>query len=87
MLRSGRVNNYCFFPGRSSRAYAEKPDEKIMSIKESEQEKYYELAYYTLSHPDPAFIHQHAVDAFTAQNANAGSKPISITFALIGLYL
>lgn len=58
-----------------------------MNTKESEQEKYHELAYYTLSHRDPSFIHQHAVDAFTAQNANENSKPIAIMFALIGLYL
>ncbi len=54
---------------------------------QSEQEAYNELAYYTLSHPDPAFIHQNIVDAFTAQEASQDTKPIAITFALIGLYL
>jgi hypothetical protein len=51
------------------------------------QEKFYELSYYTLAHPDPAFIHQHIVDAFTAQTANENSKPIGVAFALIGLHL
>ena len=51
------------------------------------QEKYYELTYYTLAHPDPSFIHQHVVDAFTAQNAAGNSKPIAVAFALIGLHL
>ncbi|HXB12960.1 MAG TPA: DUF5946 family protein [Bacteroidia bacterium] len=56
-------------------------------MEKSEQEKYYELTYYTLSHPDKAFIHQHAVDAFAAQTVNETTKPIAITFALVGLYL
>lgn len=51
------------------------------------QEQYTELAYYSLSHPDPAFIHQHLVDAFGAQNAEEGMKPIGLMFALAGLYL
>ena len=42
---------------------------------------------YTLAHPDAAFIHQHIVDAFTAQTANRDSKPIAVAFALIGLGL
>jgi hypothetical protein len=50
-------------------------------------EKFYELSYYTLAHPDPAFIHQHIVDAFAAQTADEDTKPIAITFALIGLCL
>ena len=50
-------------------------------------EKYQELSYYTLSHPDPTFIHQYVVDAFTTQQAGKETKPIKIAFALIGLYL
>lgn len=46
-----------------------------------------ELYYYTLAHGDPSFIHQHAVDAISAQNHNASDKPIKLTFALVGLYL
>jgi hypothetical protein len=53
----------------------------------SEQHLQDELSYYTLSHGDPAFIHQHIVDAFAAQNATDLDKPIKIVFALIGLYL
>lgn len=48
---------------------------------------FHELAFYTLAHGDPAFIHQHVVDAYAAQNADCVTKPITITFALIGLYL
>ncbi len=46
-----------------------------------------ELCCYTLSLRDAAFIHQHAVDAIAAQNADAQTKPIAIAFALVGLYL
>ena len=55
--------------------------------KESEDEAYHKLAYYTLAHPSPSFIHQNIVDAYAAQNASQDTKPIKITFALIGLYL
>jgi len=48
---------------------------------------YDELAAYTLSHGDPAFIHQYVVDAFAAQHATEDSRPIGVAFALIGLYL
>lgn len=45
------------------------------------------LSYYTLSHPSSDFIHQYIVDAFAAQTADKETKPIKITFALLGLYL
>ncbi|MGA9585043.1 MAG: DUF5946 family protein [Terracidiphilus sp.] len=48
---------------------------------------YNELAFYTLGHPDPAFIHQLVVDAYAAQNADEVTKPIAVVFSLIGLYL
>jgi Family of unknown function (DUF5946) len=48
---------------------------------------YHELCCYTLSHGHPAFIHQHVVDAFAAQDAREGDKPIRLTFALVGLFL
>lgn len=48
---------------------------------------FHELTYYTTAQTDPTFIHQHAVDAFAAQNANVKTKTITITFALVGLYL
>lgn len=53
----------------------------------SDQDAYAELSVYTLAHPDPAFIHQHIVDAFVAQTAGLDTKPITLTFALVGLYL
>lgn len=52
-----------------------------------ERAAYDELWAYTLTHGDPAFIHQHVVDAFAAQTATPASKPIGVTFALVGLYL
>lgn len=48
---------------------------------------YDELCAYTLTHGGPAFIHQHVVDAQCAQNATVETKPIAITFALLGLCL
>src|SRR5258708_15459990 len=53
----------------------------------SELDLFHELSFYTLAHPDPAFLHQNAVDAFTAQEADETTKPIAIVFALVGLYL
>jgi hypothetical protein len=50
-------------------------------------EPFQELSYYTLSIGDREFIHQHAVDAQAAQLADRDTKPISIVFALSGLYL
>ena len=35
---------------------------------------YDELAFYTLAHRSPYFIHQHIVDAFAAQYANDKNK-------------
>lgn len=49
---------------------------------------FHELTFYTLAHEDTIyFLHQHAVDAFTAQTAGPQTKPIALTFALAGLYL
>lgn len=50
-------------------------------------EQYHALCAYTLSRGDAAFIHQHVVDAWAAQSADENTKPIGITFALVGLYL
>ena len=58
-----------------------------MKTEKPEQEMFYKLSCYTQTHPDPSFIHQYAVDAFAAQHANGNTKPITISFALIGLYL
>jgi hypothetical protein len=53
----------------------------------SAQEAYHQLCAYTLSRGDRAFIHQHVVDAYTAQNADESTRPIGLTFAVVGLYL
>lgn len=47
----------------------------------------FDLSYYTLSLKDEYFVHQLAVDAYTAQHVGKDTKPISIMFALIGLFL
>jgi hypothetical protein len=56
-------------------------------VRASEQEAYDELQCYTLGHSGLGFIHQHVVDAWVAQHADERTKPIGLTFALIGLYL
>ena len=53
----------------------------------NQKELYFELSCYTLAHPGPQFIHQHAVDAYAAQTAGESTKPITLVFALVGLYL
>ena len=54
---------------------------------DAELSAYHELSAYTLGHGSAAFIHQHVVDAFAAQHADDRSKPIGVTFALVGLFL
>lgn len=53
----------------------------------SEEQAYEELQSYTLGRASVDFIHQHIVDAWAAQHADDRTKPITLTFALIGLYL
>jgi hypothetical protein len=53
----------------------------------SEQDAFHELCGYTLTRGDSAFVHQHVVDAFAAQTADDKTKPVKLTFALVGLYL
>ena len=53
----------------------------------SEEDAYHEVSAYTLTHGGTGFIHQHVVDAWTAQHAHPQSKPIGVFFALVGLYL
>lgn len=53
----------------------------------ADQQAYDELQAYTLAHGGAEFIHQHIVDAWAAQHADEHTKPIGLTFALIGLYL
>ena len=51
------------------------------------RELYFQISYYTLSLKDSNFIHQLIVDSYAAQHSGAKTKPITISFALIGLYL
>ena len=60
---------------------------KLMDANMTESEAFDELAFYTLAHGDPVFIHQYAVDAFAAQNADPSTKAIKVAFALAGLCL
>lgn len=53
----------------------------------TERAAYDELCAYTMTHGGATFIHQHVVDAFAAQAADERTKPITLTFALVGLYL
>jgi hypothetical protein len=46
-----------------------------------------DLQCYTVAKQDPAFIHQHAVDAYEAQHAGGPTRNITVAFGLIGLYL
>lgn len=50
-------------------------------------QRYSDLTVYTLSRDASSFIHQTAVDAYGAQHAGAGTKPIAAYFTLMGLYL
>lgn len=52
-----------------------------------DEDIYHALCCYTLERGDAAFTHQHVVDAFTAQHADAQTSPRALTFALVGLYL
>jgi len=46
-----------------------------------------DLSGYTVARQDPAFVHQHVVDAYEAQHAGSRTKNITVAFGLIGLYL
>jgi hypothetical protein len=48
---------------------------------------YDELYVYTMSRGREQFILQHVVDAQAAQTADARTKPLGLTFSLVGLYL
>ncbi len=53
----------------------------------AEDEAYDALRAYTLTLGDADFLHQHVVDVYAAQHADAGDKPIQRIFALAGLNL
>ena len=46
-----------------------------------------ELSFYTLGQPRQEFVHQLAIDTFTAQHVSDESQRLSIFFAVLGLYL
>ena len=46
---------------------------------------YHEVYVHTMGRP--GFILQHVVDAFVVQTASNHSKPITVVFGLVGLYL
>ena len=48
---------------------------------------YSDLLCYTVAKQDPGFIHQHVVDTYAAQHAGGPTRPITVAFGLIGLYL
>ena len=47
---------------------------------------YGELGAYTVTRGDNALIHQLAVDAYGAQHTGENVRPITVAFALIGVY-
>jgi hypothetical protein len=53
----------------------------------AERQAYDELQCYTLAHGGREFIHQHVVDAWMAQHADQRTRPVGLTFALVGLFL
>jgi hypothetical protein len=53
----------------------------------TDEEAYHELSAYTLAHTDPAFGHQHVIDASGARHALDGAQPIRLAFSLVGLFL
>jgi hypothetical protein len=53
----------------------------------SKQELFDELCFYTLAHGDPAFIHENSADAWRAQHVDEETKPMTVIFAVMGLYL
>lgn len=48
---------------------------------------YVQMSGEDLERQDLAFTHQASVDAYGAQHAGGASKPITVAFSLIGLYL
>ena len=56
-------------------------------MRTSSQESYDELCGYTLTRGTAEFIHQYVVDAFAVQYSDEHTKPIKLTFGLVGLYL
>jgi hypothetical protein len=53
----------------------------------SADDAYDELYAYTMQRGRASFVLQHVVDAFGAQSASEGTRPIRLIFSLVGLYL
>jgi hypothetical protein len=62
------------------------PDSRFNASGECLQ-AYSDLQSYTVSKQDPVFIHQHVVDVYSAWHAGGPTRPITVAFGLIGLYL
>lgn len=60
---------------------------QALIVSHPDQALFNELSFYTLAQPRSEFIHQLAIDTFTAQHATAATKPIAVVFAVLGLYL
>ena len=52
----------------------------------SDEQAYHLLLAYSFE-PAHYIVHQHVVDAYAAQTAGENTKPITLVFALAGLYL
>lgn len=63
------------------------PMARVAAEAHPDQALFDELSFYTLAQPRPEFIHQLAIDTFTAQHATEATKPIAVVFAVLGLYL
>ncbi len=74
-------------PGCGLSLFSEEQLDECYNASSACRQVYTEFSAYTLSLQDGDFIHQRAVDTYTAQHAGAFVKPIAITFALVGLYL
>ena len=88
-LRAGMiVRGRCGAMSRCSSCKLGLPAIQLMGmVMSNDESEFHELCHYTLALGDPSFIHQHVVDAFAAQHAQEGDKPIKLAFALAGLYL
>jgi hypothetical protein len=58
----------------------------MMSGEPSSEQAYHLLLAYSFE-PAHYLVHQHVVDAYAAQTADEQTKPITLVFALAGLYL
>jgi hypothetical protein len=62
-------------------------ERRLMMPEDNELSAYHEVCAWSLSRRDGHFVHQFIVDCWALQHATVGSKPISIVFPLVSLYL